>query len=312
MKKSILTLLTTAMFATTAGAATQMAELSKDMQIMSSILKTSLQQNNDKAAIRFHNLDMSYLADQGVVFEVSTSKSRWNFNFDFGSLREFFPAAPVAPVAPVPGQKVKEKLAEKNIVITFDTDDFENEMEEAMEHAKDAMRDVRDKLRELRDERRQLSWDEREYERRRRDIEFEKSHADAEDKKELEQEIAELNKQNQELAEKRKKIDEYAAKLEAEQQKSMQASREMAMKNTRAFLAKFEDTVAETLCKYGMGVKSMPEGEHVSFILEGFGEDENDKDLDRVYVFNNKDIKSCVAERMTKDQLLKAAKSYMF
>lgn len=304
MKKALIALAAGAFTIGSAHSATNMTELSKDLAIMSSILQTALQQGNDDKGIRFRNLDVSYLADQGVVFEVSTTKGGWNFNFDFGDIVNALPIAPRAPVAPAGNGN--------HWVIDIEQEDFEQEVEQAMEHAQDAMREAREQLRDLRNRERELSWEQREYERRRRDIEFEKSHADENDRKELEQEIKELNKEQEKLNTKRQEIDKYASEIEKEQQKQAQATKEAREKQYRAFLARFEENVADVLCKYGAGVKSMPDDEHVSFVLNGFGEEKGRDRQDKIYVFKNKDIKSCVAEKIDTNKLLSNAQTYLF
>ncbi|WP_416305456.1 hypothetical protein [Neptunicella sp. SCSIO 80796] len=304
MKKALIALTVGALTMGAAHSATNMTELSKDLAIMSSILKTALQQGNDDKGIRFRDLDVSYLADQGVVFEVNTTSGGWNFSFDFGDIMNVLPVAPPAPVV--------DSSFEKRFVINIDEDDYKREVEMAVEHAQDAMREARDQLRELRNRERELSWEQREYERRRRDIEFEKSHADEEDRKELEQEIKELDKEQKQLETKRQEIDKYATEIEKEQQKQVKATKEAQEKYYKAFLARFEENVADVLCKYGAGVKSMPDDEHVSFVLNGFGEGTSRSRQDKIYVFKNKDIKSCVAEKIDTNKLLANAQTYVF
>ncbi|MDN4503773.1 hypothetical protein QX776_15285 [Alteromonadaceae bacterium BrNp21-10] len=310
MRKSLLAIALGAMTLSAANAATNMTELSKDLDIMSNIMQTVLSQNGDKKGIRFRNLDVSYLADQGVVFKIDTRQRGFNFDFSFGdfNLREFIGQVPsVPPVPPVHDVNTQ-------VVMDFDMEDGEVEqhVRHAMEKMQEAMSESRDHLRSLREQEREISWEQREYERRFRDIEFEKRHASDDDKKEMAQELKELEKEKLKLEAKRAEIEKYVNTLEEKQRTQLKAQREARSQQTKAFLIHFEDSIADVLCKYGAGIKSMPDSEHVSFVLSDFGDENQESKKDKVYVFKNKDIKACVAEKIDTNKLLSNANTYLF
>ena len=100
-------------------AKTNLVELDKELEIMSSILHTALKQNRDSEGVRYRSLKAKYLAKQGVVFEVNSSNRishpgfDFDFNFGFGDGARF-----VIPDAPDP----------------IDVHEIERQVEEAMEH----------------------------------------------------------------------------------------------------------------------------------------------------------------------------------
>ena len=77
----------------------------------------------------------------------------------------------------------------------------------------------------------------------------------------------------------------------------------------------FEETVGTMLCRYGAGLKSLPDGENISFVLSDFVQAQDNSAIgthDKVYVFKNKDVKACVTGKNSKEQLLSAVTTYIF
>lgn len=305
MKKTLLAMMFATFGVAQASAQANLPELQDELQIMTSILQTALKQNNDPKGIRFRSIDTTYLANQGVVFEIHTNSGSGRFSFD---LNEMFGNIPL-PIAPVsPGGESRQR----EIIISHDFFD-EEDMDEAMEEANNAMQETRERLRELRDREREFSYEQRDYERRKRDLEFEKSNADERRRNELNKELQELEKENKEIASKRDELNKYASSLEAEQKKKEQQRNAAKQQQYKQFLAGFESSIGEVLCRYGSGLKAMAENENVNFILSKFDKDEqtNEKQ-DKIYVFKNKDIKDCVKEKISMDKLLSGALSYTF
>ena len=281
---------------------------------MSSILHTALKQNRDNEGVRYRSLKAKYLAKQGVVFEVNSSNRishpgfDFDFNFGFGDGARF-----VIPDAPEP----------------IDVHEIERQVEEAMEHvneqdwgvivsdalesSREAMARVRDRLRSLRDVERELSYERRELERERRELEFESRSANSNDeRKEFEQLRKELDKRTEELEKRRTEINKYASEIELENIKKNDERIEAYKKSTKKFLAHFEGEVADAMCRYGAGLKALPDNENVSFVLSKFGDGTPGEKKDRIYVFSYKDIRSCVSEKIDADELLTRVESYVF
>ncbi|MCC2618078.1 hypothetical protein LJ739_17620 [Aestuariibacter halophilus] len=288
-----------------AQAQTDLSTLHDELQIMSNIMQTALQQNNERKGIRFRSIEATYLANQGVVFDVSSAGSGFQFSFNFAEMLSDLDV-PVAPEPPV------HVGGDGNTwVIEFD-EDWEQQVEEVAESAREAMRETKHRLRELREREREYSWEMREYERRRRDLEFEKRSADKESRERLEQRSTELEKELSKLKAKQAEVEKYAAQIEKEQEENARKQNEAKQQAYKRYLAKFEESVADVLCKYGAGLKALPDDENVSFVLSRLGDMNGATKQDKVYVFKHKDIKACVKDSINPNQLLTKAQTYLF
>lgn len=304
MKKSILALsmvaLGTSLFS---HAATQYAELSKELEIMNSVLATTLKQSSQSEAIRFRGLDTSYLAGQGVVFEITTSRGAWGLGLD---LRQFIPAAPEAPIPPIiigdDGHSVSIEFEES----------WERVVEESVRGLEEAFRDASEQLRDVRSDSRELSWEMRELERRKRDLDFELRKADEERQREAREELQEIEQALAKLASKQSELEQYASTIESERKAKIAEQQRAREAADKAFLASFEEQVGDALCRFGAGLRALPEDEHISFVLKNFSADSQRQSQDRVYVFAQKSVKSCVQERINASKLLENATVYAF
>lgn len=306
MKKTLLAMLIAGMTFGSASVAakTDIPELSKELEIMTNIMQTALRHNNDRQGIRFRSIDVTYLDGQGVVFEINTSGG--GFHFDIGDMLSGLNV----PVAPVPPVSISSD--EQQFVIEFDEGEWQELAREASEAARDALRDAQHKLRDLREREREYSWEEREYERRKRDLEFEKRNADEKRRAKIEEKAHELEKELKEIEAKRGEISRYAKEIE-EEQKQQEEKRNAAKKaQYTRFLSNFEASIGDVLCKYGAGIKALPQDENVSFILPKFGSASKREKQDRIYVFKQKDIQSCVRDKIDSNKLLEDATTYMF
>ncbi|WP_239023985.1 hypothetical protein [Paraglaciecola marina] len=278
-------------------------QIRNEVGIMLNILRASLKQKSSNNNIRLHADSVFYLAEQGVVFEIDGGRHGGNFfGFDLQGLINNIPMAPLAPGS----------SAENHFI---DTSEIEAMVEKFIQHDDDYDHDMRDNLRDLSEEKRELAWEKREYERNMRDLEFEKRNADGERKKELEKELAKLDKVFIKVQQKAQELEAYRSELEAEHKKEMAIRSAAKKKLYTEALAVFEDTVAEMLCSYGAGLKSLPIGENITFLLTDFIQAEDDSVInthDKVYVFKHKDVKSCVTGGINKEQLLTSVNTYLF
>ena len=310
VKKALLFAAMTCTSFSTLQAATNVAELSNELEIMTNILQTSLKQNSPKKGIRSHSVDVTYLADQGVLFEIRTAGTDGGFDFNFNSMFDGF-VMPSSPVAPDPIVKMSGGRVE------LDMDEMELEVfvENALEHAHEQMRGSRDQLRELAEQQREISWEKRDYDRRKRDLEFERHNADADDRKRIAKQLAELAAESAKLDAKRAEVERYSKKLEAEQKQLTEQRLAARKQQYSEFLKSFENTISSVLCRYGAGVKALPENENISFVLSDFGSSEvlaHTSKQDKVYVFKYKDVQACVRDKMTQQKLLAGANTYLF
>lgn len=308
MKKRLLSLAACLCMAT-AASATDMVKLNKDSQIMRNILETSLKQENRRGAIRIRSVSTSYLQGQGMVFEVRVNSGNNHFDFNFdGLISDLSVSAPPAPEPPE---------FEGNFV--FSDSEFVGDIqmltESALELAREALEDTRGRRRELRQEEREIEWEVRQYEREIRDIEFELRHAEQERKTELNQRKAELQRDKDKLQEKRKDIEAIEEKLREEERSAADKRKQDQAQKVKQFLANFEATIAETLCDYGGGLRELPDAEKINFVLPDFSvvkTNRGNQRVDKVYIFDVKDVKSCVAEDLNASKLLDKAVTYTF
>ncbi|NCP64846.1 MAG: hypothetical protein GW763_15510 [Paraglaciecola sp.] len=293
-----------------AQAPSNVTEVRNELGIMLNILQASLKQNS-RDNIRFRAKSVTYLAQQGVVFDIDSGSSRKFFGFDFGNMFNNLPVAPVAPVAP----NAPVVSGSAHFDFDFDSEELEDALREAFGRDEEFAQDSREKMRELSERQRELAWEQREYERNRRDLEFEKRNADGERRKEIEKDLSELSGELQKLQNKRAELEKYSADMAEEQSKLAQKREEAKKQLYSQSLALFEDTVGDMLCRYGAGVKSLPDDENINFVLSDFTTADNDSVIgthDKVYVFKMKDIRACVTGKINKNKLLGESTTYMF
>lgn len=283
-------------------AATNYAELSKELEVMNSVLVTSLRQTSANEAVRFRGLETSYLAGQGVVFEVSTSRGAWGVDLD---VRQFIPNIPEAPVAPI---IIGE---DGNSISIHVNEDWEHMIEDTVRGFEEAFREASEQMRDVRSDARELSWEVRELERRKRDLNFQSRNSNEKKQQELKEQLAEIEQEMAALRARQQELNEYADKIEAEQKVQVEKQKEAAMQADKAFLAAFEERIGDTLCRFGSGLRALPKEEHISFVLKNFDSEQRVK-RDRVYVFTQKNVKDCVQEKSDAGELLQQATVYSF
>ena len=289
-------------------------EIRNELGIMLNILQASLKQNTNKG-LRFRADEVTYLLNQGVVFNID-SNNRGNFlSIDLSNLSNMISGLNNMPVAPVAPNNSSYNFSFAISGDDIDGDELEDSIRDAMELERHFVEESRDKMRELSERQRDIAWEQREYERSRRDLEFEKRNAEGERRKAIDKELAELAGELKKLESKRSELEKYSKEL-AEEHSKLAAERDAAKKQLYSqSLAVFEDTVGDMLCRYGAGLKSLPDNENISFVLSNFSDAERDSVIrshDKVYVFKNKDVKSCVSGKSNKEQLLAAASTYLF
>jgi DNA repair exonuclease SbcCD ATPase subunit len=304
-KKRLFTKTVIALLLTTGGlsvhAKTDLRELTNELEIMTSILQTSLRQNDKGAAIRTRSIDVTYLANQGVVFDISTTRGSSHFNFEFSSM----PMIPPVPPVPTAGM-------EREWVVEFENEEWAEVAHEAMEHAHEAMEEARDKLRDLNERSRDYNWEIREYERKRRDLEFEMRNADSQSKKNIQDKLTELDKEIRSIQLKQKEAHEFASQLEKEQKQKAEEKAKALNAQINQFVTNFEKNVSSALCKYGAGIKALAANENVSFVLSNFGNSSRNSPQDRIYVFRQNDVQDCVKDKLDAKKLLSKAEIYTF
>jgi uncharacterized phage infection (PIP) family protein YhgE len=288
------------------------SDIKKDLEIMNSVLITALKQNQEKSSVRFRSLQSTYLAKQGVVFEVDTSAQRLRINFHSSS---DFPAGFVPPPPPLPAVSVRDFVSSSatgtvsrrghNAQSTAQLNELASELKETM-----------DQLREVQGNTRDLTWKLRELEREKQDLSFELRNAEQTREKEINQKLADINEEQAEIKRQQEAQQVELTKVKQAQKEKRERSIEANKKAQTAFLTSFEQSVTSNLCRFGAGLRSLPSDENITFILEGFNQgvihsfDETARS--RIYVFRASDVKKCVQEKVNEKGLLAAASVYDF
>ncbi len=291
-------------FASSAMAATKSyPELNKEIQIMTGVLDTALKQSRDDNGIRYRSLDATYLAKQGVVFNVYTRSRGAGLLSDLQEIFVSIPDAPKPPNVIIAG--------EDGIEIDIDHD-WEAFAEETVHHFEETFREKREEMRDLRSQERELAWEQRELEREQRDLKFELRQADGEREQEMRQELQEVEQKLARFEQRKQELAKHAQEIEREQQEKLNKRKEAQKQAYKQFLADFESNIGDALCSFGGGLRSLPDNENVSFVLKDFTRKDSRQSMDRVYVFSQADIKSCVREKINASELLSSAAVYEF
>lgn len=157
-------------------ASKEMAAVQKQLQVMTNIIKSSINGDN-KGFGHGSSIDAMYLKGQGAVFTINANSYRiFSHNMEI-----ITPVPPVAPVAPGVDEDVRIEIIEAQ--------------EEARAMAIEALENDREIVYELHEQQRDIARDLRDVEREVRDIEFRQRMAEKDEKKELDKAKEQLEKQ---------------------------------------------------------------------------------------------------------------------
>lgn len=287
-------------------------ELANELEIMSGVLKTSLRQNVSSDNWRVSNIETSYLAGQGAVFTLNVRGQSSSWIRDIETMVEgLVVMTPPAPPEP-PTPNLTGSLENIDDIVFEATREWEAYADATSMRFAEAFSESHERVRDLRAMQREMAWESREAERELRDITFELRHADEERKKEL---LAEKEMSQQKLAKveaKAKSMKEELKALEKQQEKQLAERKEKQQQAYKRFLAGFEVGMSDTLCRFGSGLRGLPDNEHISMVLKDFDSSENNQRKDRIYVFTRTDIVKCVQEKIDANKLLANADVYSF
>ncbi|MCY7296021.1 hypothetical protein [Alteromonas sp. a30] len=301
MKKQLVMTCSSLFFASAMAAPNDLDRLSQDLNIMGTVLNTSLSQTIKDSKTKVKSIETTYLKAQGVVFSINTGhKMR------------------------IPGTGF---LGELGVDLGFDLDspeslrefiylgkgfDAENDAED-LEVAEPVS--LRERLHELQLERHDISYEKREVVRRQRDIEFELKRADADRKKELQAELAKLDQALEKILAEQQELEAKTAKVRQEKARRLEQRKAQKDAARTRFLSSLEANLVDTFCRYGSGLNALANDEKVNVIVEGLGHSEHRGEKassDRIYVFSVKDIQSCVNGKVKPESLLDKAIVYSF
>lgn len=266
----------------------QLNKSQREILIMNNILRASL---NAEPGIKVSQMNGSYLAQQGYSFTISAS----GISGGSSGWRDFFKSPEL-------------DFIDSEVIVRSEqaTVDLANE---AYQIAMEALRQSTEKMREFAEQEREIEYQIREVERERRDLNLERRHAQQKQKEQamkkdiskLDQTIAKLQQEKKDIRAKRNNVkDDLKSKTKEKQEKAVETRKQ----NIRTVT----NSIANTLCDYGAGLKSLNNEHYVNFILKKAADDQQDL----VVIFNKKMINQCVTGGIDAKQLLASAMTYHF
>ncbi|WP_371186406.1 hypothetical protein [Thalassotalea maritima] len=293
-KVSVLSLLAGSFMALNSAAAVDMDDIHKQLDIMGNIMQDSANQVDGNKRHRVSRVDSHYLAGQGVLFTLSMNASRF----------ADFPVAPVVPVPPV-GESGEALFGEGFEVV------IEQALEDAAlvaERVNDGLRQQLEEQRTLREQERELAYAMRDLARQERDLKYQKLHVEKQQKQELKQQLEKIEQKKAEIAESKQAIEAQNKQY----REKVAALKQQRLAEKQQFLHSLEQNLAQVMCRYGGGLRQIPDEQYVSVIIKGAGEQQRQGNKDKVIVFKKADIKSCVLESIDSKALLSKANSYQY
>ncbi|MGB3726483.1 MAG: hypothetical protein WA981_12000 [Glaciecola sp.] len=269
-------------------------QLAQDLTVMQSVLSTALAQSNGNKTSLFRGLSTEYLAEQGVLFKVHSNVISRRLST--------FSVPPIPPMPPITvGNRVIVTQAPSG-----------HEIEEVITEVEHLFHDSADELREVSQLARELSWTTRDLKRTQQDLSFELRTADEKQQKTIKEKIKAVEKELAEQTQKREKISQQQKLIKQKQDEKRQL-REAELQQAKAeFTTHFESTITATLCKFGGGLRALPNEQYVTFVLEQFVSSDNAGKKDKIYVFESSQIKKCAQQKISEGKLLSSAIQYQF
>ncbi|MDB2374438.1 hypothetical protein N9W11_07740 [Psychrosphaera haliotis] len=331
----IVAALSTLMIAASANAKGELSDqhldnVKRDIKMMSTILKTSL---SDKLGKNAGSVSASYLAHQGMLFEINASRrfsapnvfvSHDGTVFSSDSDSSFIPPPPPKPGAPAkPGvERELEELVEirmetENTEHYFelshhDIEDLEFEIHKATTIAEsfggkniEAQREMRAAKNELRKKQRELSKQASKLERKARQVERE--IRDAELVSDInnggsDKQVMKLEAEMQELQKQLKTVNSEMVKHQKTVRKAAEKVKAEVIKKQQELAKKYAFAISEVVCDFGSGLRSLKDDKYMTFYVN---------DASKLYyVFKQKDIESCNKGKINYRSLLDKAVKY--
>lgn len=297
-----------ALTAGTAQAATpEFDDMHKQLEIMNNIIKSSVVDTTKSNPVKLSGVDSTYLKGQGIVFTLSSSSrfSGWgdyNFNFVLPDIPDIPDVSFVAPhVSDYHLDVDEQKIAELTTnALEVASESYERAME-AMESQKEGYRDLRDSQRDL-------QYRLRDIERETRDIEYQLRIAEKDEKEKLISKKKSVVSKKEALEKKSAELSKQALALKNAQEQE----REKQLTIRSAYYTKLAESLTDTLCLYGNGLKALPKNESVSIILKSAGDKVKNRYKDKIFVFSKQDINSCSSDKISSSQLLAKGLGYQF
>lgn len=308
--------------------------IKNDVRIMAQIINTSINNSSMERNRILTKVNSTYLANQGIVFTVKIKKPFGIMPIELPVMPEIpqLPRVPPVSTSPIdileidgintpviPAealeelQQIPEQIQEsmmQSMELNLEEQRYNQEavMEQLLESReirREQQEGLRELRRELREEQRDLREDMRELQREIRSAE------DDQTRRELSRELEKMSQVMESLNEKyrqaterfQQKITEYKKRREQKQAEEKQTWSE--------YIGRIELSLIDTLCNYGGSLKSLPDGQYVSVILENADRSEY-KAKDRVHVFSKSDLVSCQRDIISANELKQRGNFYAY
>jgi hypothetical protein len=256
-------------------AAPDYERMRKDINIMIGIVKSAFENDEDCNSCQVQ-ITGHYLADQGVVFNVTPASRGYAYAFktnDFEENVEVFAEGMAAIPLVVEDILASVEMGLANDSFSAITIDTDGDWSEQSRIARQALREARAELREAN--------------RELREIEIEAIHAEQEELNELEAREAEVLQEMERLASQEEKIQEDIASQVEAKRNEIEKKRAKRMEAKRQQFEDMETLVLNTFCDYSSTMRSLPRNERVSVIVSK-GEDQSN-----IYVFEQSELADC-------------------
>jgi len=289
----------------------QREALNKQLDIMASIINTALgHEQGDKRKPSWAErspLESTYLAGQGVVYRVNFGSRLQRFSMQAGKSPgmdkfEFIEvdglASDIEKVVEIAnGDKRRVEVIIESNEVHIDGDDIQFEGDITFsEEVRKAVADMRTAAQEMRDARRVI-----------RDVSRVDQNANESARKKSAEQLAEAQAKL-EQAQQQMQLARSELRRSQGQIQQLTSTRMQEMQQARAArVATFEQTFVQTLCDYGSTLRDLPNKEHISVIIVGAGDNDNDK----IHVFSKQDVMNCKGAKGASDLLAKAT-TYSF
>lgn len=317
-------------------------EMQRNIEIFSGVLREGLGLNSRAGLFSPLNGSVrgSYYLEQGIVLEIGSplANSRASFNWQTleGSLQQLsgqissFVNSQATRVSPPDLEAMRESMALSlrsdsargayaQLLESLRSTDFSAEIESALASAAESARSLH-QLGQIDDARLNALMAEASEARARvneriaalqtlrTDINAAASNDGADAATSAEQFQATLDQIVAAAAPLREAAASRAQELQA---MAEQAKREREVQWQRELLA-FEENLFALVCNYAAGLRTLPDGEHLTLVLKGLGDESESRREDRIHVLSKTDMQRCLQGDQAQDQLQASARTYSF
>ncbi len=320
----------------------ELDEMQRNIEIFSGVLREGLGLNSRAGIFSPLNGSVrgSYFLEQGIVLEIvsplASSRSAFNWQTLEGSLQQLsgqissFVNSQTARVNPPDLEAMRESMALSlraetargaytQLLEQLRSVDFSAEIESALASASESARSLHQMgkiddarlnalMAEVSEQRARVNERIAALQSLRAEVNAAASEADPSDASSAEQFQALLDQIVAAAAPVREAATSRAQELQA---MAEQAKRERELQ-WQGELETFEVNLFALVCNYAAGLRTLPEGEHLTLVLKGLGEESESRREDRIHVLSKADMQRCLQGEQASLALRESARTYSF